>query len=230
MTSPLIPQGDGPPVVLPRAVLFDWDNTLVSNWRCVHAAVNAALEAFDLPTWTLEESYGRIRQSLRDSFPVLFGAQWERARDIFYAYFEAHHLQHMDVLTGAPDLLLALRERGVYVAVVSNKTGHLLRREAEALGWTPYFGALVGANDAAADKPDPAPVHLALAPSGLERWAPEEVWFVGDADIDMRCAHATGCTPLLVGQTPHADGAWERYPPRHHFPDCGAMALLVKGL
>lgn len=223
-----------PPARLPRAVIFDWDNTLVSNWRCVHAAVNAALVEFGMTPWTLEESYGRIRQSLRDSFPALFGAEWERARDIFYAYFDAHHIDYLDTLTGSAALLETLHGRGVYLAVVSNKTGRFLRREAAFLDWDRYFGALVGATDASVDKPDPAPVHMALAPGGLSAanggWAVEDVWFVGDADIDMHCAHRAGCLPLLIGSTPHADDCLTEFPPSYHFADCLTLADLVKGL
>lgn len=211
---------------LPRAILFDWDNTLISNWRCVHASVNAALSAFSLPEWTLEESYGRIRKSLRDSFPEIFGADWPRARDIFYAEFEAHHLTHTDILPGAGEMLRDLRAQGIRLGVVSNKTGRYLRAEAEMLGWAPMFDALVGATDAAADKPDPAPVHLALAPMGMV--AGPDIWFVGDADVDMEIAHRTGLTPILVGDTPHVGDGMTRYPPALRLDGCAAISSLVK--
>ncbi|HYC04799.1 MAG TPA: HAD family hydrolase [Azospirillaceae bacterium] len=216
------------PLTRPRAVLFDWDNTLVTNWRCVHAATNAALVAFGKRPWTLEESYERIRQSLRDSFPTLFGDDWMKARDIFYAHFEAHHLDYLDVLPGAADLLEALAGQGVYLGVVSNKTGRFLRAEAKLLGWDRHFGALVGATDAPADKPAAAPVTLALAPSGIEPGP--DVWFIGDADVDMECAHRTGCLPILIGATPAGGDGLERWPPAYRFDDCLALSALVRGL
>ena len=46
--------------------------------------------------------------------------------------------------------------------VVSNKAGRFLRAEVAHLGWAAHFGAVIGAGDAAADKPDPAPILLAL--------------------------------------------------------------------
>lgn len=214
------------PTQLPRAVLFDWDNTLVTNWRCIHASINAALADFGLPLWTLEESYERVRHSLRDSFPLIFGEEWPRARDIFYAHFEKHHLDYLDVLPGAAELLALLRQRGVVLGVVSNKTGRFLRREAEVLGWTGYFtAALVGANDAAADKPDPAPVTLALAGTGIEPGP--DVWFIGDADVDMECAHRTGCTPILVGHTPAGGEGLRHFPPALRLDSCAAISSLV---
>ncbi|MFD1624414.1 HAD family hydrolase [Azospirillum griseum] len=210
-------------IILPRAVLYDWDNTLVDNWGTVRAALNHALDAFGLPTWDEEEARARIKQSLRDSFPRIFGERWTEARDLFYAYFAAHHLDHLRPLSGAEDLLRCFDERGVYQAVVSNKTGRFLRAEAEALGWGGFFGALVGAQDAAFDKPHIAPVRMALEPSGLEPGP--QVWFLGDADIDMECAHGAGLIPVLIGQ---GEGSgFDRFPPAHRHADCAALCGLV---
>lgn len=216
----------GLPATLPRAVLFDWDNTLVSNWGCVVASINAALVAFGQQPWTMEEGYKRIRHSLRDSFPILFGEEWPRARDIFYAHFEANHIAHLEPLAGAEALLRDLRDRGIYLGVVSNKRGQFLRAEAAHLGWDTYFGRLVGATDAPVDKPAVQPVVMALEPSGLQ--AGPDVWFVGDADIDMECAHRAGCLPVLVGHTPAEGATLDRFPPALRLDGCAAISTLVK--
>jgi phosphoglycolate phosphatase len=187
--------------------------------------MNAALTAFGKEPWTLEESRTRIRQSLRDSFPLLFGDDWLVARDVFYDHFGANHLHHLRPLSGASRLLEALADQGVYLGVVSNKMGPALRKEAAHLRWDGFFGAVVGATDAAADKPDIAPVRMALAPSGLS--AGPDVWFVGDADIDMECAHRSRCVPILVGDTPMADASLATFPPAYRFDDCDALYDLV---
>jgi phosphoglycolate phosphatase len=59
------------------------------------------------------------------------------------------------------------------------------------------FGSVVGAGDAAADKPDSAPVALALQSSGVA--AGREVWLVGDTEVDIQCASNSGCIPILLG-------------------------------
>ncbi len=209
--------------VLPRAVLYDWDNTLVDNWGTVRAALNHALVSFGHDPWSEAEARERIKQSLRDSFPRIFGERWTEARDLFYAYFEAHHIEHLRPLPGAESLLRSFEERGIYQAVVSNKTGRFLRAEADALGWTRYFGRLVGAQDAAFDKPHVAPVHMALEPSGIQ--AGPDVWFLGDADIDMECAHGAGIVPVLIGL---GEGSgFGRFPPAHRYDTCHALCGLV---
>ncbi|MFO0997226.1 MAG: HAD hydrolase-like protein [Alphaproteobacteria bacterium] len=185
------------PAERPRAILFDWDNTLVDNWAAIGDALNATLTAFGHAPWTEAETRERVRRSMRDTFPAMFGDRWEEARDIFYARFTAGHLDTLKALPGAGELLEALESTGIYLGVVSNKHGELLRREAAHLGWTGRFRRLVGAGDAVADKPDAAPVALALEGSGIESRG--RVWFVGDAGIDLVCAKNAGCIGVLVG-------------------------------
>lgn len=178
----------------PKAILFDWDGTLIDNWGAILAAINEALAAYDKPTWSRDEAMERISASQRDSFPVLFGDDWKRAQDIFYAGFERHHLAVMRVLDGAEGLLAA--GASLPMGLVSNKNGDYLRKEVAHLGWNARFRSVVGATDAVADKPDPAPVSMALEPIGLE--AGPHIWFVGDSGTDMATARATGCTAVLV--------------------------------
>lgn len=188
----------------PRAILFDWDGTLVDNWGVIHGALNDVLEAHGMARWTRDEAMERISKSQRDSFPTIFGPRWQEARDAFYRNFEARHLADMLVLPGAVALLDALRGAGIVMAVVSNKQGGYLRRESTHLGWDRYFVSLVGAGDAMHDKPAGDPVHLALAGTGIT--AGPDVWFIGDSSTDIATAHATRCTGILIrqpGGNPH---------------------------
>lgn len=209
----------------PRALLFDWDNTLVDSWATIHHAVNSALAAMSLPQWSLTET--RTRLSLPDIFPRHFGARWEEARGFYLAAFQEIHLDWLTPLPGSVELLQALSRTGLFLGVVSNKTGALLRREAEQLGWTPYFDRIIGGGDAAALKPDAAPALLALAGSGIA--AGEEVWLVGDTAIDMLCAANAGCLPVLLGEADPAE-AFALAPPRLTFSDGAALIRLVQDL
>lgn len=202
----------------PRAVLFDWDKTLVDNWGVIRDALNAALVHFGHPPWSEAEVHARVKRSLRDSFPELFGDAWRAAELVFREHFNSRHLAGLRVLPGAGELLARLAGAGVTLAVVSNKHGGTLRLEAEYLGWTGYFHRVVGAADAPADKPSPLVVQLALEGSGLTP-DPQTVWFVGDSAIDLECAHRAGCLPVLLGSGP-ADPA---FPPALSFADCRAL-------
>jgi phosphoglycolate phosphatase len=211
----------------PRAFIFDWDNTLVDSWGTIHDALNFLMVAMEKPLWTLEETRGRVRLSLREAFPAIFGERWEEARQIYLDRFRAIHLERLTPLPGREAMLRALAADGHYLAVVSNKTGAVLRAEAEHIGWTSFFGSIVGAGDCHADKPHCAPVELALQPSGIEPGP--EVWFVGDTAVDMECAIASGCVPVLLGVDDATD-EFAQYPPVLTVPDDAALFRALRGL
>ena len=103
--------------------------------------------AFAMPAWSVADTRARVRVSLRDSFPVMFGAEWERARDIFYAALAEQHLQPRRADAGCGGG--AGRRHAWPQGVVSNKAGRYLRAEVAHLGWAGHFRAVVGAGDAA---------------------------------------------------------------------------------
>ena len=213
------------PPARPAILLYDWDNTLVDGWAGIAAALNAVFAAFAMPLWTVADTRARVRVSLRDSFPVMFGAEWERARDIFYAALDDQHLHHVAPMPGAADALAAGAPWPQ--GVVSNKAGRYLRAEVAHLGWAPHFGAVVGAGDAAADKPDPAPILLAL--DRLGEPADRSVWYLGDTALDMQAARAAGVTAVLVGDAAH-DGGIDRARPDLHFSTALDLAARLRAL
>jgi phosphoglycolate phosphatase len=209
----------------PSVLLYDWDNTLVDGWAGITAALNATFAAFGHALWTVDDTRNRVRVSLRESFPVMFGDEWERARDIFYDTLTHQHLNHVSPMPGAPETLEA--GHAWPQGVVSNKAGEFLRREVIHLGWSQFFGSVVGAGDATADKPDPAPIHLAL--SQLGRTADRRVWYMGDTALDMRAARAAGVTAVLIGNADH-DGGVERAAPHIHFPSAHDLRARLRDL
>jgi phosphoglycolate phosphatase len=212
----------------PLAVLFDWDNTLVDGWGVITDALNTTLVAMGQQPWTLKETRERVKASARDSFPAMFGARWKEAEKIFYDRFQSHHLEHLAAMPGAEALLASLAAGGVYQGVVSNKRGPFLRKEADHLGWSRFFGRVVGAGDAPRDKPAADPVAMALKGAAV---APgPEVWFVGDTDLDMVCARDSGCVPLLVRAEPPRPGEFAAIGEMVHFSSCDELRQLFDKL
>lgn len=209
---------------LPRALVFDWDDTLVDTGAILFAARNRLLAALGRPAMDAAAQAAAIGgRSARDVFPALFGDAAEEARRLWYAAYQAE-AGAIRPQPGAAALLARAAALGCHLAVVSNKRGDLLRAEAAALGWSGTFAALVGAGDASADKPDPAPVALALA--GLSARENGRVWLVGDAAVDMDCARAAGCHAILIAaKAEKAPPAAERI-----VPDCTALASWLEEL
>src|ERR1051325_8954562 len=112
----------------PRAILFDWDNTLVDTWATIHDALNFLMRAMERPEWSLADTKEKVRLSLREAFPMHFGERWEEARDIYLERFRSIHLERLTPLPGREAMLRGLVAQGIFLGVVSNKTGELLRR------------------------------------------------------------------------------------------------------
>jgi phosphoglycolate phosphatase len=212
----------------PQAIIFDWDNTLIDSWYAILDAQNYTLTTFGLEPWTLEETRERVRGSMRDSFPALFGARWREAGEVFYRRFTERHMQALQPLPGAAALLEELHGSGIYLAIVSNKKGDYLRKEAAHLGWDRFFGRIVGAFDAPRDKPAVDPVHLALDGSGIPPG--NSVWFAGDADIDLECALNAGCIPVLLREIAPQPGEFDSHAPAIHVNCCLELSKVLRDL
>ncbi len=182
----------------PIAILFDWDNTLVDTWPIIHKAINETFKTFGRKQWTVEETKKYVHKSMRDSFPVLFGDEWQKASEVYLKNFLECHLVQLKSLPHSEELLGILSNTEIYMAVVSNKTGKHLRTEASHIGWEKYFSKIVGATDAKADKPSPEPILLAL--EGTKIKPSESVWLIGDSITDLECALNSGCKPIFYGE------------------------------
>jgi len=210
----------------PKAVVFDWDNTLVDSWPVIQDALNTTFRTYGLPEWDLDKVRSQVRNSIRDSFPVHFGDEWEDAAKVFYDRYSKIHADAIQPAEGAADLLEYLATQDIYLAIVSNKHGEYLRKEATNLNWAQHFGCIVGAFDAERDKPDPAPVFMTLAPGGIETGP--DVWFVGDADIDLTCGVNAGCTPVLIRQDDPKPDEFPENPPTFHFSSCRHLCNFLQ--
>jgi phosphoglycolate phosphatase len=216
-------------VLPPRAIVWDWDNTLIDAWAGITAGLNAVLAAHGMAPWTVAESRIRIRGSVRDTFPAMFGTRWQDAAAMLRESMAACHLDHLEPMQGTAEALAAASRWPM--AIVSNKEGGLLRREVAHLGWSARFGAVVGAGDASADKPHAAPIWHALAMIGVNPG--QDVWYVGDTGSDMLAARAAGCLAVLVGDAVH-DGGIARLEeagaaPHLHCRDGLVLAARLRG-
>jgi len=212
-------------VAKPRAILFDWDNTLVNTWPTIVECYRNTFTALGQTPWTDAEVRARAHGSLRDAFPGLFGHRAAEAERVFYQTFYRIHLDRLQPLAGASALLARACAAGCYVAVVSNKVGDNLRTELGHLGWNHWISRAVGAKDAKRDKPAPDPIFMALDGTGI---APaHSVWMVGDSPADLECAHAAGVLPVFFGGMEQMSDRLRDFPPRLHARDCHELAALL---
>lgn len=195
------------------SIFFDWDGTLVDSLAVIVKAHNHVRVAFGLEPWEMVDYFGTASQSARDLYPKIYGDKAQDAITQLYAFLNEHSKNETQPLDGALDLLQALKEKGVTMGVVSNKSHHLLHEEIKHMKWDRYFSAIVGAGYAKADKPNPDPLLIAIREAGLPADT-SNMLYVGDTETDLRVAEGAKCDSalLLHGRT-DMGGLIDRFKP-----------------
>lgn len=180
-------------------VLLDMDGTLLDTLDDLHASVNYALERSGLPLVTRDETreaagYGSIVliELLTKHTFVTGSPEFQHVYDDFNEYYRAHNNDMTKPYPGVMDMLKGLHERGVKMAIVSNK----IQSETEALRqlwFADYVPYAVGRVDGVSPKPDPA---MAFAALDLLGSTPAQSYFLGDSQPDVRTGRNAKCTSV----------------------------------
>lgn len=179
----------------PKAIIFDWDNTLANTWPLITESIDNTMTYMGKEPWGEEKVKGNIHKSMRESFPEIFGDEWEKAGQFYRDSYRSIHLK-IEFLKGAREVIDRIESAGVMQFVISNKMGPTLRKEVREIGVEDKFFSCIGAGDADFDKPAQNPVDMALMGSGIDL-KNDEIWFVGDTLTDVECAFNCGITPVI---------------------------------
>jgi HAD superfamily hydrolase (TIGR01549 family) len=170
-----------------RAVLFDWDGTLVDSaaksYRCYVRVFAAYGIAFDEETFerTYSPDWYRTYEGV--------GLPREAWAEADARWIQLYETEPSRLLPGAREALARLAGLGIAQGLVSSGESQRVRREIVALGVASWFGAVVCGGETARRKPDPEPLLLALERLGV---APAEAAYVGDSPEDVEMARAAG--------------------------------------
>ena len=184
-----------------RGVIFDLDGTLVDTLEDIAVSVNRTLKLRGFPELPAEEYRGKIGWGMKR---LAFLALPEQARDGETAglvaadaarFYAETPLVHSRPYPGIPELVAGLGRMKIKAAVLTNKPDPVAQKVIAGLFPHGSFASVLGEISGNPRKPDPALVWELLA--GLDL-TPADVIFVGDSEIDMETALASGCFPLGV--------------------------------
>lgn len=190
-------------------VLFDWDNTLAETRTALVTVVNQVLSEFKMPPLDQCNEHYDKNLSFRDNFPNIFG--FEYGEKAYKRYAELYRQQVKSMLSTFPcvqETIDFFAARGIVLMVMSNKDRHLLDYELPLLFSPSIFSRIIAGHEAPRDKPHPEQAWYAL--SGLlkpSEITPDNVWIIGDSDMDSDCALAAGAKAIRVGRPIWNNGA-----------------------
>jgi phosphoglycolate phosphatase len=187
-------------------IAFDLDGTLADTAPDLAASLNHALRQLGratIPPDSVRYLVGSgARALLRRGLLATGGsseALVERGYPIFIDHYAAHICDGTRVFPGVEEALASLEAAGARLALCTNKPELLTLKLLDALGWADRFGGIVCGDTLPVRKPDPAPLHQAIARAGGG-----SAVFVGDSIIDADTARAAG-VPLVAVSFGFAD-------------------------
>ena len=200
-----------------KLVIFDLDGTLLNTIADLATATTHSLQQLGYPTHSediIRTFVGNgINKLLERSLPA--DKQTEenvlRMRTYFVPFYDAHNADLSRPYPGITTLLEKLQNKGLMIAVASNKyqaaTAKLIRKYFPSI----HFVEVLGQREGISIKPAPSIVFEILKKADVDR---EEVLYVGDSGVDMQTANNAGVDAIAVTWGFRSQTELERFNPR----------------
>lgn len=170
-------------------VIFDLDGTLLNTIADLGDACNYALRTLGysehaLSTYNYMVGNG-VRKLIERAEPDANAETLDKLLVLFREYYDEHCTDHTKPYPGIPELLNSLCEKGIAIAVTSNKYQAATERIIRHFFPEIPFVAILGQVDDRPVKPDPSIVFAALSQHPTPK---SSVLYVGDSAVDMETA------------------------------------------
>ena len=216
-------------------VMFDLDGTLIETAPEIFDAVNDTLRRFDLPDVTQQQVNDWIGHGTRELLIQALAYTGKtndaavRASDslvLIAAEFDKNYQlrcgTRSQVYPKVRETLVALRQRGVKLAVVTNKEGRYTATVLNAHQMMPLFDRVVSGDTLARKKPDPLGIQSCLTEFGVSA---ARALFVGDSSIDVATARNAGVAVWALPYGYNMGQPIESCSPDRVIPDCSALLI-----
>lgn len=179
-----------------RLCIFDLDGTLLDTIGALTYATNKTLAAFGLGPIEPEQTKRIVGDGYRTQMERalrLFGDEqmvhYDESLPVYMDNFSKYCMKDVVPYDGIPHLLAFLKERGIKMAVFSNKPHHQAVENIEAVFGPGYFDVVRGEQPGIPKKPAPDGALLISEELGI---LPEECLYLGDTNTDMKTGAAAG--------------------------------------
>lgn len=182
-----------------QAVIFDLDGTLLDTLTDLWNAVNATCKKYGCAPRTRLQVRRALGNGLERLLRLSLPEDMEENRfQAAFQFFRGYYLKHCDEETrpyeGIPELLRKLQQKGIRLAIVSNKA-HPAVRELRDRYFPETMQVAIGESVEIRRKPAPDTVFKALEELGIPK---EQAVYVGDSEVDKKTADNAGMDCFLV--------------------------------
>ena len=189
-------------MIMIKACIFDLDGTLTNTVRTLAYFVNTETAKHGLPP-APEENFkqfaGNGARTLIHRVLAYHGVTDAALEDTilqdYNAAYDADFLYLCTLYDGVADMITALRNQGVRLAVLSNKPQPTTQKIIKAFFDAGTFSAVFGQREGVPLKPDPAGVFEILK---LLHCQKQECLYIGDTAVDIRTGASAGLTTVGV--------------------------------
>lgn len=214
-------------------VMFDLDGTLIETAPEIMDAVNDTLRHFELAQVTQQQVNDWIGHGTREllisalayvQHKPIEAVRTDGLLPAYLAEFDVHYQQRCGTRSHlypqVRETLTALFERGVKLAVVTNKEGRYTSTVLNAHNLMPLLHRVVSGDTLPVKKPNPAGIQSCMEQFGV---APERALFVGDSSIDVATARNAGIAVWALPYGYNMGQPIEACAPDRVIVDCSAL-------
>lgn len=182
-----------------QLAVFDLDGTILNTLEDLCDSVNHALRVSGFPERTLEEIRifvgNGIRKLIDRAVPEGTAVeQADKVFSVFKEYYGEHCADKTKPYEGIPELLRELKNKGMKLAVLSNKADYAVKILCDKY-FPGIFDAAYGARDGIEKKPSPSAVYGLLEELSVDK---ENAVYIGDSDVDIKTADNAGMDMMIV--------------------------------
>ena len=185
-----------------KACIFDLDGTLTNTLESMTYSVNLTLKEMGLSQITKDQCRMFVgngaRVLIEESLKVSGDPKASRIEEgmkIYGRIFDQNCTYHVTLYEGIPEILKALKDRGIHLAVLSNKPDRQTVKVVKEIFGDNIFDYAQGQKDGIRRKPEPDGVWYLMEQMQVSK---EECLYIGDSEVDAATGKNAGLKTIGV--------------------------------